>query len=180
MNSNIIRKFLELSLEKARTALTEGNYPIGSVIVDAKETIVAAEYNKCTTLEDISAHAEILCIRAGGITKLASDSPGEYYLFSSLEPCYGCSFFLARTNIKAIYSALKDPHKGGISKLKEQEMFTSFFMNIELHEEPFEDLKTESLKLMQTYFLNRGRLDAAAAYGFVPPQVMFPSSKKTI
>lgn len=158
-----IRRYLEDALKAAEKALELGNYPIGSVFTDGENEII--EMNECSTLDDVTAHAEILGMRKLG-SKILKDTPNEYYLFTSLEPCFGCSFYVARTNVKHIYSALKDPHKGGTIDLKSQEQFHSFFKNIELINEPFEDLKERSRELMQKYFLNKGRKDAAAFYGY--------------
>ena len=160
-----IRKHLESALQIAKKAFELGNYPIGAVFVDGEGNHEIVEMNECKTLDDITAHAEILGIRKLG-NKFHKDSPGEYYLFTSLEPCFGCSFFLARTNVTRIYSALKDPHKGGISDLKPQEQFHNFFKNIELIHEPYEDLKKESKELMQKYFLINNKKDSAIFYGY--------------
>lgn len=162
-----IRKYIELSIENAKKAYESKNYPIGSVIVDENGDIVASNYNECATQHDIAAHAELLCIRNAGIEVIAKDVPKRHLLFSSLEPCYGCSFFLARTNIFRIYSALKDPHKGGVADLKTHEMFSSTFKSIELYAEPFDDLRDASRELMMKYFLDRGRIDVAKLYGYV-------------
>jgi tRNA(adenine34) deaminase len=113
-----IRTNLELALSKAEEALANGNYPIGSVVTNAENKVLAVEMNESFT-SDIAAHAEIICLRKLG-NSINKYSSGEHYLFTSLEPCFGCSFFIARSNIKTIYSGLKDPHKGGISDLKNQ------------------------------------------------------------
>lgn len=164
-NSESIRSYLGAALQEAKKALELGNYPIGAVFVDSNGKGEIIEMNECFTLDDVTAHAEILGIRKLG-SKIHKDTPNEYYLFTSLEPCFGCSFYLARTNVKHIYSALKDPHKGGTSDLKSQEQFQSFFKNIELFNEPFKDMAIQSKELMQKYFLNKGRKDAAAFYGY--------------
>lgn len=163
--ANLIRKYLEKSLIEAEKSLKLGNYPIGSIFINKKGDIEVIKGNKSNSLNDVSAHAEILGIRKLG-KKINKDTNDEYYLFTSLEPCFGCSFFLARTNVKYIYSALKDPHKGGITDLKNQKQFESFFKQITIVNEPFEDLKNKSMKLMKQYFLNQGRKDAAVYYGY--------------
>jgi tRNA(adenine34) deaminase len=160
-----IRSFLQKTVDEAKIALDEGNYPIGSLIVNPNGEIESVDRNQCTSYEDVTAHAEILGIRKMG-NKVEKDTEGEYYLFSSLEPCFGCSFFIARTNIKHIVSALKDPHKGGMSDLRVLDQFTHFFNHIELVNEPFTDLKEISRKLMIEYFLMKDRIDAARFYGY--------------
>lgn len=157
-----IRKNLELSLQKAEEALLEGNYPIGSVVTDVENNIGAIEKNESFT-SDIAAHAEIICLRKLG-QRVNKYNGGEHFLFTSLEPCFGCSFFIARSNIKGVYSALKDPHKGGMSDLKRQDQFANFFKNIELINDPFEDLRERSRSIMRRFFESINNLDAAKYY----------------
>jgi len=164
LNEEQIRKYLELSIDLAKEGFEKGNYPIGSVIVNSDGNIVVAKgFNENTTQKDITAHAEILCIRQAGL-ELSKDNIGENILFTSLEPCFGCSFFVARTNIKKIYWALEDPHKGGIGDLKNEPMFAGFFDNIELIAEPYEDLKIQSKDLMRKFFLAKGNTKTANLY----------------
>ena len=158
-----IRNFLEIALKNAEQALKLNNYPIGCVVVDSKGNIVAETMNECTTSEDISAHAEIVALRKIG-KAINKYSNRDHYLFTSLEPCFGCSFFLARSNIREIYSALKDPHKGGTSDLRSQEQFSEFFQKIHLYNEPFDDLAIKSKELMRAYFINIRNIDAAECY----------------
>ncbi|MBI5614595.1 nucleoside deaminase [Candidatus Gottesmanbacteria bacterium] len=162
-SSDQIRQYIQIALDEAKKASEEGNYPIGSLIVNVNGNIESRDRNQCSTNADVTAHSEILGIRKLG-SKVNKDTLGEYYLFSSLEPCFGCSFFIARTNIKYIISALKDPHKGGTSDLHTLGQFKHFFKHIELTNEPFEDLKEQSRQLMINYFLKLGRKDAAKFY----------------
>jgi tRNA(adenine34) deaminase len=158
-----IRKYLEKTIELAKESLEKGNYPIGSIVLNNEGDIIAQDYNENTTQNDITAHAEILCIRQAGL-RLSKDNLEENILFTSLEPCYGCSFFIARTNIKRIYWALEDPHKGGIGDLKGEPMFKDFFTNIELTSEPYDDLKNRSRELMRSYFLSKNNTKTAELY----------------
>lgn len=157
-----IRNFLEMSLIEAEKALNEGNYPIGSIVVDEKGQIVSTQRNQCSNHNDVTAHAEILNLREVGMS--ATD---KLTLFTSLEPCFGCSFFIARSRVAWIYSALKDPHKGGIGDLKAQTQFENFFSDIELINEPFADLTEKSRNLMRDYFIKIGKLDKAKFYGYL-------------
>lgn len=163
--SDQIRTYLEEALFNAEKALNLNNYPIGSVFVNNNGNIVASSMNECTSSHDVSAHAEIVGIQTLG-DSINKYTTGDHYLFTSLEPCFGCSFFLARTNVRSIYSALKDPHKGGTSDLKQQEQFADFFSKIELINEPFDDLKERSRQLMEKYFLSIGNIDAAKFYAY--------------
>jgi tRNA(adenine34) deaminase len=164
-DSQQIRIFLEKALELAQEVLALGNYPIGALIVDEQAQVLVSAKNECKTLQDITAHAEIIGIRNLG--SLADKNNGKKLsMFTSLEPCFGCSFFLARTNITHVYSVLKDPHKGGISALKEQKQFANFFDHIAIENNLFHDLQERSRELMKEYFISIGRKDTAAFYGF--------------
>jgi len=163
LNDEVIRRYLEQTIDLAQKGLEKKNYPIGAIIVNSKSVVLAASHNECATKHDITAHAELLCIKNVGL-KIDKDDEGDNILFVSLEPCFGCSFFIDRTNIRRIYWALKDPHKGGIGDLKKRSMFRDFFSTIELISEPFEDLKIKSRKLMKNYFLSKGNTKAAKLY----------------
>lgn len=168
LNNTAIRHLLELTLQEAEKALDKGNYPIASLIIDARAKVISLKRNQCKTKNDVSAHAEILNLGEVGIA-----NTGNLIMFSSLEPCFGCSFFIARSKITKVFSALKDPHKGGISDLKKQAQFANFFEKIELINEPFIDLKERSKSLMKDYFLKLGSKDKAKFYGF-PVANVFP------
>lgn len=163
--NNRVRELLEQSLALANAALEKGNYPIGAIFTDQAGIILGSAQNECTSSHDVTAHAEIVGIRALG-TKAEKDNPEKIILFTSLEPCFGCSFFIARTNITKIYSALKDPHKGGLDTLKQQEQFRNFFKTIDIQNDIFEDLRDQSKNIMMQYFLRLGRKDAARFYGY--------------
>lgn len=154
-----IRRFLELTILEAEKAFEEGNYPIGSILVDETSQIVSTKRNQCKTEDDLTAHAEILNLREIG---MSYKSP--LTLFTSLEPCFGCSFFIARSSVSNIYSCLKDPHLGGTSDLQTQKHFEQFFNKIEVINEPYADLADKSRKLMAKYFSKIGRLDKAKYY----------------
>jgi tRNA(Arg) A34 adenosine deaminase TadA len=161
-----VRANLSYALTLAERALELGNYPIGSIIVDASNSRLAEGMNESTT-SHVAAHAEIKCIEKMG-SRINKYTSGDHFLFSSLEPCFGCSFFIARTNIRTIHSALKDPHKGGMSDLKNQDQYVEFFKNIALINEPFEDLREQSRDLMRRYFVSISNFDAAKYYGYQP------------
>lgn len=163
VNDNV-REYLEISLEEAEKALKLNNYPIGAVLIGQDGKILAKGHNEHVTSNDVTAHAEIICLRKAGVKLIDKRISTPSYLFTSLEPCYGCSFFIDRTNIKKIYWAQNDPHKGGISSLMNQKMFKSFFKDLEVTKEPFDDLKRKSGELMKKYFLANGRIDTAALY----------------
>lgn len=162
-SSQEIQAYLVRTLDLAHQAFKRGDYPIGAIVVNAqtKESIEAL--NTCKSSADITAHAEMVLLRQLG-ERADKHSSAEHYLFTSLEPCFGCSFFIARSNITHVYSVLKDPHKGGMSYLRLLPQFESFFKQISIINDMDVKLANESRALMHEYFLQNGNEKAAAFY----------------
>lgn len=72
---------------EAKKSYDEGGLPIGSVLADAKGTIVARGHNQRVQTGDPTAHAEVVCLRNAGRRR---DWP-ELTLVSSLSPCVMCT-----------------------------------------------------------------------------------------
>jgi len=157
------RKYLDLTVREAKKALDTGNYPFGAVIIDGKGRIAAIGHNENFSQNDISAHAEIQCLRMMDIDKLL-DKNKRYFLFCSGEPCGGCSFFIARTKIKYVCWALTDPQNAGFDDFRKDAMVADLFKQITVVEEPFADFKSASALLLQQYYLKIGKPERAELY----------------
>lgn len=79
---------MRLALAQAEIALATGEPPFGVVILDAEQNVVAATHDEVNRLGDMSAHAEVLAVRA------ASQSRGPsltgFTLYTTCEPCPMC------------------------------------------------------------------------------------------
>jgi tRNA(adenine34) deaminase len=97
------------ALELARHAQSEGEVPIGSVVVLDGE-IVGEGWNRPISASDPTAHAEIQAMRAAA-RKLENYRLTGASLYVTLEPCDMCvgAMFHARI-ARAVYGA-KDPKK---------------------------------------------------------------------
>jgi len=78
---------LQQALEEARKGLREGGLPIGSVLADRAERIVARGHNLRVQTGDPTAHAETVCIRNAGRRR----DWAELTLISTLSPCIMCT-----------------------------------------------------------------------------------------
>lgn len=159
-----IRTLLAEALHQAEEAFKKGNYPIGSVLTDEEGTILGMHQNEANTNHDITAHAEILCIRDVEHKIIDNKSGKKTILFTSLEPCGGCSFFIERTSIAHVVWALTDPFKGGMKKLTKSRDFGPVFSNIKTTAEPFTDLADQSRNLMYEFFIKSGKPHLANHY----------------
>ncbi len=143
-------KFLGAALEEARIAFSEGEVPIGCVIV-LDEKIIGCGHNRVEQLFDVSAHAEILAIRDA--EKILGDwrlSGATAYI--TMEPCPMCAAALIFSGVERIvfgaankkYGALgtkwqfqNEPAfqhhplvKGGVMVEKVERIMRAFFENI--------------------------------------------------
>ena len=134
--------FMKKAIEEADIALSKGEIPIGAVIV-IENQIIARAHNLTETLNDVTAHAEILAITAA-----ANYLGGKYLdgcsIYVTLEPCQMCAGALYWSRISNLYYAAKDSKRGfkamrgklhpktkvsgGILENESKEMLDKFFI----------------------------------------------------
>lgn len=81
--------FMKEALKEAQKAFEEDEVPIGAVIVSNKR-IIARAHNMTETLNDATAHAEMLAITAAE-NFLSSKYLNDCSLYVTLEPCVMCA-----------------------------------------------------------------------------------------
>jgi len=152
-------KFLEEALREAELAFQEGNVPIGALIVDKEGNIISSSHNKTKTTFDATSHAEINAIRNAGELVIENKNSEPTFLYTTMEPCIACSFFITRTNIKNVIWALSDPYRGGFLDLLENNKVLSDISKITYVVEPDLNMKIRSKELYIQYCKNRGYED---------------------
>ena len=106
--------YMQEALDQARAAAARDETPVGAVIVDpAKGEIIAADGNRTRELNDPTAHAEILAIRAA-CAKLGSERLPGFDLYVTLEPCPMCATAISFARIRRLYFGAYDPKGGGV------------------------------------------------------------------
>ncbi len=107
--------FMQQALERAKTALDAGEFPVGAVLVH-RDRIVAGGRRSGTTggRPNEVDHAEIGALRALADVP-EPPPPGEISLFCTLEPCLMCYAALLLTGIGRIVYAFEDAMGGGTS-----------------------------------------------------------------
>ncbi|WP_170758559.1 nucleoside deaminase [Ruegeria lacuscaerulensis] len=108
------RSHMDKALVEARAAADRGEVPVGAVIVSANGRIVAAAGNRTRELNDPTAHAEILALRAA-CAEAGSERLPDHDLYVTLEPCAMCAAALAAARIRRIYYGAADPKSGGVA-----------------------------------------------------------------
>ena len=102
--------YMKRALDEARQALTEGEIPIGAVVV-CKDRIIARAHNLTETLTDVTAHAEMQAI-----TMAANELGGKYLtdctLYVTVEPCVMCAGAIGWAQLPRIVYGAPDPKRG--------------------------------------------------------------------
>jgi len=107
------KSHMDAALVEARKAATRGEVPVGAIVVDPEGKIVAQAGNRTRELNDPTAHAEILAIRAA-CDLVNSERLVGYDLYVTLEPCAMCAAAIAASRIGRLYYAASDPKSGGV------------------------------------------------------------------
>jgi len=107
----ITNQFMEIALKEAKLAKERDEIPVGAVIIDKNNNILASNGNRVIELSDPTAHAEILCIREAS-KKLKNERLVDCTIFSSLEPCVMCASAISYARIKKLFFGAYD-HKTG-------------------------------------------------------------------
>jgi tRNA(Arg) A34 adenosine deaminase TadA len=103
---------MDLAPDLPEQAAAAGEAPVGAVIVE-NGTVLAAERNRMRELDDPTAHAEFLAIRAA-LAKRRTGRLDGCDLFVTLEPCAMCAGAIAHTRIRRITYGAGDPKAGAV------------------------------------------------------------------
>jgi tRNA(adenine34) deaminase len=109
----IENKFMREALNQAHLAFEKDEVPVGCVITH-KGKVIAKAFNKNRSLNDPSAHAEILAMRAASEI-MNSPRLDDCDLYVTLEPCTMCFGAISWAKIKNLYFAASDEKFGAIS-----------------------------------------------------------------
>lgn len=101
---------MHLALEQAKKAESVGEVPVGAVLVQNDE-LIATSHNQVITLNDPSAHAEILALRQAGQVLNNYRLPGSC-LYVTLEPCIMCMGTIIQARIERLVFGATDPKSG--------------------------------------------------------------------
>ncbi len=103
---------MDLALALAEEAATHGEAPVGAVIMEG-EVVLAAERNRMKALNDPTAHAEMLAIRAA-LDKRGTGRLDGCDLYVTLEPCAMCAGAIAHVRLRRVYFAAEDSKAGAV------------------------------------------------------------------
>jgi tRNA(adenine34) deaminase len=177
-------QFMQMALEQARQAETEGEVPVGAVVV-REGRVVAVGRNQPIHCNDPTAHAEIVALRA------AAQAVGNYRLegctlYVTLEPCAMCAGAILQSRVRHVVYGADEPKMGAAGSVLN--LFAQDQLN---HHTSVTSgvLSEESNSLLTNFFAGRRRARQSAAQPlredalrtpadcFESAEALFPESK---
>jgi tRNA(adenine34) deaminase len=90
--------------------------PIGAVLVADNHQVLAAEHNRTITLNDPTAHAEILALRSAA-AKIGNYRLLNTMLYVTVEPCPMCMGAVIHARVSRVIFGTRDPQWGAAGSL---------------------------------------------------------------
>ncbi|MGC1430030.1 MAG: nucleoside deaminase [Albidovulum sp.] len=109
------RSHMDAAMDEARAAAARGEVPVGAVIIGPGGQVVASAGNRTRELNDPTAHAEMLAIRAA-CAAIGSERLVGHDLYVTLEPCPMCAAAISFARIERLYYGAADPKSGGVGQ----------------------------------------------------------------
>lgn len=103
-------RYMGYAIREATLAMEQGEVPVGCVIVHEGE-IIAKAHNQRETLQDPTAHAEVIAITAAA-ARLGSWRLENTQMYVTLEPCPMCAGAIILSRIADVYFGASDPKAG--------------------------------------------------------------------
>ncbi|MFL6600837.1 MAG: tRNA adenosine(34) deaminase TadA [Steroidobacteraceae bacterium] len=107
--------FMLRALELADAAETNGEVPVGAVLVRGDQ-IIAEGANRPIASSDPTAHAEIEALRAGGQV-IGSYRLTDTTIYVTLEPCAMCAAAIVHARVKRLVFGAWDPRAGAAGSI---------------------------------------------------------------
>jgi len=100
----------------AQSALKTADVPVGAIIVDGENNVIATGYNEREAHQDPTAHAEIVAIRRAA-QKLGTWRLDECKLIVTLEPCAMCAGAIAQSRVSTLIFGAWDEKAGAVGSV---------------------------------------------------------------
>ena len=107
--------FMREALAEARRAPAEGEVPVGAVVVAGGE-IIGRGHNSPITLNDPTAHAEVLALR-DATRKMGNYRLPDATLYVTVEPCLMCAGASLQSRVRGVVFGAHDPKAGAAASL---------------------------------------------------------------
>jgi tRNA(Arg) A34 adenosine deaminase TadA len=149
-NGRTDEEFMGAALELAREARERGEVPVGAVLVIDGE-IIGRGFNQPVSLNDPSAHAEIVALRQAGRESGNYRLPGST-MYVTIEPCQMCVGAMVHARVARVVYGTPEPKAGAIESAMRAHEHPSLNHRLEVTGRVLED---ECRDVIQTFFADR-------------------------
>jgi tRNA(adenine34) deaminase len=147
--------FIRQALKEACKAQKIMEVPVGAVIV-RNNKIITKGFNKCITLSDPTAHAEIIALRKAA-KKLNNYRLNDCSVYVTIEPCSMCAGALVNARIKRIIFGAFDLKAGACKSAFKIAGSKKLNHQIEISGGKEKYLSIECATLIQNFFKTKRR-----------------------
>ena len=132
-----------------------GEIPVGAIIVKDGD-VIAEAFNQKETLNDVTAHAEILAIREAE-RKLARWRLDDCEMYVTLEPCPMCAWAIVSARLKTVYFGSYDHNYGALGSVTDVRKLANSKMKVYggILEEDCDKILKEYFKELRNDYKNR-------------------------
>ena len=102
--------YMQKALAEAKYAFEKDEIPVGAIIV-SNDKIIARSHNLTQTLNDVTAHAEMMAITSAA-NHLGNKYLNECTLYVTLEPCQMCAGAMYWAQLDRLVYGASDKHRG--------------------------------------------------------------------
>ncbi len=109
-------EYMEMCLTEARAARAKDEVPVGALVTDENDVVIAQAHNRTRALTDPGAHAEMLALRSAALKR------GNYRLtgctlFVTMEPCIMCAGAIIEARIDRLVFGCYDEKRGAFGSV---------------------------------------------------------------
>ncbi len=103
--------YMRMALREAEQALSEGEVPVGAVVVH-EARVIGRAHNQVERLHDATAHAEMIALTQAAAA-LGDWRLAQATLYVTLEPCAMCAGALVQCRVATVVFGVRDWPQGG-------------------------------------------------------------------
>lgn len=140
--------FMKKALQEAEIAFEKGEVPVGAVVV-LDNQIIARAHNLTETLNDVTAHAEMIAFTSA-VDFLAGKYLKDCVLYVTLEPCQMCAGASYWAQLSKIVYGASEPERGFVNLKTTLHPKTKVISGV---------LENECSQLLKRFFIEKRNLN---------------------
>ena len=111
-----LHHFMREAIKEAKDGWLNGEVPVGALLINQSDEILARDHNRCISLNDPTAHAEILVIRQAA-KRLINYRLNGVTMIVTIEPCPMCMGAIMNARLGVLVFGAFDPKIGAAGSI---------------------------------------------------------------